>query len=97
MSSGTDRGGRSPAFLFTLFAAATLLLAPAANATDKCGEVGGEFWSVVGSPYVATCDLTVAEGTTLTIDAGVEVQFVYQVGMTVFHPEYGPGKIRRYR
>ena len=83
MSSGTDRDGRTPAFIFFLVVAATLLLATPAGATDKCGEVGGETWTTADHPYVVTCDVTVAEGTTLTIEAGVEVRFVYLVGMIV--------------
>jgi hypothetical protein len=54
-----------------------------ARATDKCGEVGDEAWVLAGSPYIVTCDVTVAAGTTLRVDAGVEVRFTAGTGMTV--------------
>jgi parallel beta-helix repeat protein len=53
-------------------------------ATDRCGEVGGETWTTSGSPYVVTCDVTVAAATTLTIEAGVEVRFQAGYGLEVF-------------
>ena len=69
------------------FALMTLGLSPTL-ATDKCGEVGGETWTVAGSPYVVTDDcgtagVTVGSGTTLTIDAGVEVRFWAGTGLSV--------------
>jgi hypothetical protein len=42
---------------------------------DKCGKVGGETWLLAEGPYVVTCDVTVSEGSTLTIEAGVGVGF----------------------
>ena len=52
-------------------------------ATDKCGAVCDETWNLAGSPYVVTCDVTVAAGCTLTIDAGVEVRFQSGTGLQV--------------
>ena len=59
---------------FAALAVVAMLAAPA-WATDKCGEVGGEAWVLSGSPYVITCNVTVAAGTTLRVDAGVQVAF----------------------
>lgn len=50
----------------------------------KCGAVCGEVWSLPDSPYVVTCDVTVAAGCSLTLDAGVEVRFQSGTGLTVF-------------
>ena len=54
-----------------------------ANATDRCGSVCNETWTLGGSPYVATCDVTVAAGCSLTVDAGVEVRFVAAAGLVI--------------
>ena len=36
-----------------------VLVAAPAGATDKCGAVCNETWTLAGSPYVVTCDVTV--------------------------------------
>ena len=43
-------------------------------ATTVCGNVSGT-WTLAGSPYEATCDLTIPSGQTLTIEPGVVVRF----------------------
>jgi hypothetical protein len=45
------------------------------RATVKCGPVCDEVWNVVGNPYEVTCDVTVAAGCSLQVEAGVEVRF----------------------
>jgi hypothetical protein len=54
--------------LFVATLAASLCLARAS--TFVCGNVSGA-WTTTGSPYVATCNLTVPSGQTLTIQPGV--------------------------
>jgi DNA-binding transcriptional ArsR family regulator len=54
----------------------------AAGPTEVGGDVSG-LWTLDGSPYVAVENLTVAEGTTLKIDPGVEVLFNERFGLTV--------------
>lgn len=46
--------------------------------TEVTGDVSGT-WTLGGSPYLASGDLTVPEGETLTIEPGVEVIFQHQV------------------
>jgi len=44
--------------------------------TTTCGNiVASETWNLAGSPYIITCDVGVPAGTSLTIQAGVEVRF----------------------
>jgi hypothetical protein len=47
---------------------------PIPIATTVCGNVSGT-WTLAGSPYEATCDLTIPLGQTLTIEPGVIVKF----------------------
>ena len=54
-----------------------------AVATDVCGAVCDDTWDLGGSPWVVTCDVTVAAGCTLDIDAGVEVRFQANTGLIV--------------
>src|SRR4051812_37883517 len=45
-----------------------------AQATSVSGDIGStQTWTLAGSPYVMTGDVTVAPGVTLTIDPGVSV------------------------
>ena len=50
---------------------------PAASATDVSGTQTG-LWTLTGSPYVVTGDVTVPDGETLSIEAGVVVRFTYR-------------------
>ncbi|MFC1704662.1 right-handed parallel beta-helix repeat-containing protein [Candidatus Omnitrophota bacterium] len=43
--------------------------------TGVCGDVGDQTWIKAGNPYIVTCHIDVPEGTTLTIEPGVEVRF----------------------
>jgi len=49
---------------------------------DLCGNISGTL-SILGSPYIVTCDISVPSGTTLTIEEGVEIRFNSGTGMTV--------------
>ena len=80
----SSRSVKSSARLLLRFAWAfsLVLLAPGlAAATEKCGAVCDETWTFADSPYVVTCDVSVAEVCSLTVEAGVEVRF--QVGTTL--------------
>ncbi len=68
----------------TVFTIVALLVASAVNATETpvSGDVSGT-WSLAGSPYVVTGNVTIQNGDTLTIDPGVEVKFNSQKKMTV--------------
>jgi hypothetical protein len=60
---------------------ADLVLKPAGCPPDMiCDDTN---WTLAGSPYVITNNLTVAVGATLTIEPGVTVQFNQGVGLTV--------------
>jgi hypothetical protein len=58
-------------------------VSPVDAQTVKCGAICNETWSLVGSPYIVTCDTTVVVACTLTIDAGVEVRFQTNTDLTV--------------
>lgn len=62
----------------SLLAAAVLLAMPAAAvaATDVSGKLSGDAtWNAAGNPYQVGEDVTVPEGTVLTIEPGVKVSF----------------------
>ena len=52
-------------------------ISPAARAqTDVCGPITTDTaWTPAGSPYTVTCNVTVRNDATLTIEPGVEVRF----------------------
>jgi hypothetical protein len=56
-----------------LLAAALLAASPPASATFVSGNQSGT-WTLGGSPYIVTGDVTVQPATALTIDAGVRVR-----------------------
>ena len=56
---------------FTLIMLTVCSLTTPAGATNVCGAVCNQTWTATGSPYVMTCDVSVAAGCSLTIDAGV--------------------------
>src|SRR5579863_1860038 len=64
------------------FAAALLLVAAlvprgaTASTVLAGGNVVNQTWTLAGSPYVIEGDITVPAGSTLTIQAGTDVQFV---------------------
>ncbi len=48
----------------------------ATGPTITCGDIASDtHWTVLESPYVVTCGVTVLQGATLTIDQGVVVKF----------------------
>lgn len=49
---------------------------PTAVDTDICGTISANTtWTLANSPYVVTCDVTVASGVTVNIEPGVVVKF----------------------
>ncbi|MEW6557182.1 MAG: carboxypeptidase regulatory-like domain-containing protein [Elusimicrobiota bacterium] len=66
-----------------LFVLIFLFFSANAYCTDVSGSVSGN-WTVAGSPYIVTGDITVENGTTLTIDPGVVVKFNTGTGMTIY-------------
>ncbi|MBK9263806.1 MAG: DUF4215 domain-containing protein [Polyangiaceae bacterium] len=65
---------------FALIIAALLLIvgmpqAAFAATTIPGGNVNNQTWTLAGSPYLVQGDITVPVGSTLTIQAGVDVQF----------------------
>ncbi|HEY3353408.1 MAG TPA: PKD domain-containing protein [Polyangia bacterium] len=63
-----------PAIAGALAIVGLMLAVPAAAATDVMGQINADtHWSLAGSPYRLTGDVTVAPQATLTIDPGVEV------------------------
>jgi parallel beta-helix repeat protein len=67
----------------------TLILAllaalPAQAATTVCGTIAADTtWTTAGSPYVLTCNTTVAPGVTLTVNPGVNVAVDPNVALMV--------------
>jgi len=60
----------------------TLLTEVAKASTLTNGNVSGT-WTVTGSPYIATADLTVPSGTVLTLQPGVTIEIPSGVNFTV--------------
>ena len=73
--------------IVALLLAGTPLSASARSNADT--SVGGTIsvdthWTISGSPYIVTGDLTINAGVTLTIDAGVEVRFSGMTGIETY-------------
>jgi hypothetical protein len=71
--------GRSPRWVgFGSLIISTGILVSQAGAQTMigAGDVGGQTWTATGSPYVISGDITVRQGTTLTVEAGTQVQFL---------------------
>lgn len=66
--------------LFASFSLLVLLLIQAGPlVTPVCGPITSDTtWTLAASPYVATCDVTVNAGVTLTVQPGVVVRFQTQ-------------------
>ena len=63
-------------FLFTNLFFLCLILGFSAQAKDVCGIIDEDtVWGCADSPIIVTCDVTVIEGVTLTIEPCVEVRF----------------------
>ncbi len=63
-----------------LFIATTLVLffwsGSVQGSTNVCGSINtNTTWTVAGSPYIATCTVSIASAATLTINPGVTVKF----------------------
>lgn len=57
---------------------------PPVSGTPVCGTLAGNTrWTLAQSPYTVTCDVIIPKGSTLTIDAGVQVLFAGGTGLTV--------------
>ncbi len=57
---------------------------PAAWATDVCGPiVSNTTWALAGSPFIATCTVTVSNNAILTVEPGVEVKFNANTGLVL--------------
>ena len=60
--------------IFILFV--FVAMASIAYSTDVSGTIGANTtWDLAGSPYIVTGDITVNNGVTLTVNAGVQVKF----------------------
>jgi len=58
---------------------------PTPYQTTVCGYLDQDTtWTLVQSPYLATCDVTVLDGVTLQIEAGVEVQFASGTQLIIY-------------
>jgi parallel beta-helix repeat protein len=78
-SATISRGGRAPTALEP-----DLRGPAAAPLTDVCGNISANTtWTLAGSPYVATCAVSVDQNRTLTIQAGVQVRFQPGTGLYV--------------
>jgi len=62
-------------FVYGIIAFLFLLCTPVSWATDVSGVISVDKWTLAGSPYIVTGDVTVDAGKTLTIDPGVVVKF----------------------
>ena len=70
--------------------AVALALTPEARATDVGGPITSDTtWTLAGSPYVAISTVTIRNGATLTIEAGVEVRFNQDLGIIIGHVSEG--------
>ena len=75
--------------------AVALALTPEARATDVGGPITSDTtWTLAGSPYVAISTVTIRNGATLTIEAGVEVRFNQDLGIIIGHVSEGLGTLR---
>ena len=61
-----------------------------------CGELTADTtWTMAASPYRITCDLTVPAGLTLSIEAGVTVQFQHPEDDLIIHASRKPTNLMR--